>query len=227
MNSDLPTTKPFRTPKIGISSDADTNLSFKRSLQVEAVGIVKIVPDLCHVLIRITSQKVSVSQAKDSVERRLAYVKQTIQNCQIPEAETKVFQSVETGYTHTSEIFVTSSDATKLYELSEILTQKLDDTVTLTPITFSISSKSLAQGRLQSAGNAVQNARKKATEMARLVEGSLGAPLSIEQIGCEENNLSAFSDSWPNSQFNNWQQACMVVKSSVMILFELKPRKIS
>jgi len=47
--------------------------------------------------------------------------------------------------------------------------------------------------------------------MARLVEGSLGAPLSIEQIGCEENNLSAFSDSWPNSQFNNWQQACMAI----------------
>ncbi|KAF6039605.1 IRAK1BP1 [Bugula neritina] len=203
MNSDLPTTKPFRTPKIGISSDADTNLSFKRSLQVEAVGIVKIVPDLCHVLIRITSQKVSVKLKQKCFNQwRLA----------IP---------IPLRYLSPALMLLNCMSFLK------ILTQKLDDTVTLTPITFSISSKSLAQGRLQSAGNAVQNARKKATEMARLVEGSLGAPLSIEQIGCEENNLSAFSDSWPNSQFNNWQQACMVVKSSVMILFELKPRKIS
>lgn len=56
---------------------------YKRTLHVEATGITKAVPDFCHILIQIVSQKLSVSQAKDSVERRLVYVKQTIQNCQI------------------------------------------------------------------------------------------------------------------------------------------------
>ena len=55
----------------------------QRTLHVEAIGATKVVPDLCHILIKIVSQKVTVSQAKDSVDRRLAYIRQAIQNCQI------------------------------------------------------------------------------------------------------------------------------------------------
>lgn len=80
--------------------------------------------------------------------------------------------------------------------------------------------------RSQSASNAVQNARRKAAEMARLVEGSLGSPLNIEQLGCEE--LPTHNVTETNSiktQFTLWQQSCITMKSSVKILFELKSRK--
>lgn len=81
--------------------------------------------------------------------------------------------------------------------------------------------------RSQSASNAVQNARKKAVEMARLVEGSIGSPLSIEQTGCEEINKTAVfpKDDAENSLFIAWQQTCMTVKSTVKAVFEMKPRK--
>ena len=59
------------------------SLNPKRTIHVEAVGLAKSVPDVCHLLISIVSQKQSVTQAKDSVDRRVAYIKQTILNCRI------------------------------------------------------------------------------------------------------------------------------------------------
>lgn len=59
----------------------------------------------------------------------------------------KTFQSIQSGYTHCIEIYITTNDASKLYDLSEILTQKLDETVSLSPITFSISPTSQAHSR--------------------------------------------------------------------------------
>lgn len=79
--------------------------------------------------------------------------------------------------------------------------------------------------RAQSASNAVQNARKKAAEMARLIEGSLGSPITLEQLGCEESSVPDITDSNVISQFGAWQQACVTMKSTVRILFELKSRK--
>lgn len=82
--------------------------------------------------------------------------------------------------------------------------------------------------RSQSASNAVQNARKKAAEMARLVEGSLGAPLTVEQLHSEECpvlNITGEQLTLTRSQFNAWQSACLSVQSTVRIMFELKPKR--
>jgi len=211
--------------QLKLNSENTTNASNRRTLHVEGVGMAKSVPDVCHLLISIVSQKMSVTQAKNSVDRRVAYIKQTILNCHIQESEMKTFQSIQSGYTHCIEIYITTNDASKLYDLSEILTQKLDETVSLSPITFSISPTSQAHSRSQSASNAVQNARRKASEMARLVEGSLGSPLSIEQLCCEELAMPSITDGEAISQFTSWQQTCITMKSTVRILFELKPRK--
>ena len=59
----------------------------------------------------------------------------------------KTFHSIQPGYTHTTEIYVTTNEANKLYALAETLTQKLDETVSVSPITFSISATSLAHSR--------------------------------------------------------------------------------
>lgn len=63
----------------------------KRSINVEASGEFVIVPDQCHLLITVSSHKGSVSQAKDSVDRRVLYIKQAIQNAQI-QVRTKAVQ---------------------------------------------------------------------------------------------------------------------------------------
>lgn len=86
MNLDGQSLKRLRTMKENAYESKDGENPggpIRRTLHVEAIGVTKAVPDLCHILIKIVSQKVTVSQAKDSVDRRLAYVRQTIQNCQI------------------------------------------------------------------------------------------------------------------------------------------------
>ncbi|XP_067952094.1 interleukin-1 receptor-associated kinase 1-binding protein 1-like [Watersipora subatra] len=227
MELDQQSSKRLKSLKgyLTVPKDEEKSRSLQRTMHVEGVGVVKVVPDLCHLLIKITSQKQTVSQAKDSVERRLAYVKQTIQNCQIQETDMKTFQSVESGYIHTVEIFVTTTEASKLYELGETLTQKLDDTVYVSPVSYSVSTSALAHGRSQSASNAVQNAKKKASEMARLVEGSLGPPISVEQLECEESPISSINEINTGSQFGSWQRACVSMASAVRIMFELRARK--
>lgn len=62
--------------------------------------------------------------------------------------------------------------------------------------------------------------------MARLVEGSLGSPVSIEQLGCEEAPIESLNDHNSSSQFNSWQRACVSITSTVRIMFELRPRKL-
>jgi len=79
--------------------------------------------------------------------------------------------------------------------------------------------------RSQSASNAVQNARRKAAEMARLVEGILGSPLSIEQLGSEGLTEPALRGDSLHSQYANWTQATCKIQSNVKITFELKPKR--
>lgn len=69
--------------QLKLNSENTTNASNRRTLHVEGVGMAKSVPDVCHLLISIVSQKMSVTQAKNSVDRRVAYIKQTILNCHI------------------------------------------------------------------------------------------------------------------------------------------------
>lgn len=69
-------------PETAISTQSGSTI--KRTIAVEAVGVVDVVPDKCHLLIRVSSNKESVTHAKDSVERRVQYIKQAIQNTQIP-----------------------------------------------------------------------------------------------------------------------------------------------
>lgn len=84
--NDISTAKRLRLVNDNLNKIGGENMnsnSVKRTLHVEAVGVSKAVPDLCHILIRVASEKLSVTQAKDSVERRVAYIKQTILNCRI------------------------------------------------------------------------------------------------------------------------------------------------
>ena len=51
-----------------------------RNVQVTAVGEVSLPPDRCRVTIRIHSQKDNVADVKNSIQRRLDYILQTLQN---------------------------------------------------------------------------------------------------------------------------------------------------
>ena len=52
----------------------------ERLIQVTAVGEVSLPPDRCRVTVRLHSQKDNVQDVKNSIQRRLDYVLQTLQN---------------------------------------------------------------------------------------------------------------------------------------------------
>lgn len=71
------------TEKLDTNASAQSNNLMKRTIMVEAVGVVDVVPDECHLIVGVSSSKGTLLQAKDSVERRVQYILQAVQNSQI------------------------------------------------------------------------------------------------------------------------------------------------
>ena len=69
------------------SSEKTTEQRPIRTLIVEAVGEATARPDTSHLLITVSSQKASVTDAKISVDRRVEYIDQVIHNNQIKVSE--------------------------------------------------------------------------------------------------------------------------------------------
>lgn len=65
----------------------------------------------------------------------------------LQDSEVRTFNSVQHGYSHTTEMFLTCSDVKKLCNLSEVLTQKLDESVSLSSISFSVSPSAMSHAR--------------------------------------------------------------------------------
>lgn len=60
----------------------------------------------------------------------------------------KTFKSIEAGFTCNTELYITSSDLSKIESLSEVQVNKLgDSSVTVHPVSFSISQSTMSKAR--------------------------------------------------------------------------------
>lgn len=217
--------------------DEDENVSpltdiklVDRQIQVSAVGEVTHPPDRCKLVVKIVSQKNNVEEAKSSVTRRLEYVLQTLYNHSIKESDIKVFKNmrrVDTMYSFETLIEVMFCEIHKCQTVSNILVEKLDETVTVCLPEFSHAPQTLHNLRQQASLLAIHNAKQKAQEMARLVHQAVGRPLSIKEEETKEwlgsNDTQEDIESIKSVQ-QRVANSTVTISSKVSVCYELKPK---
>lgn len=217
--------------------DEDENVSpltdiklVDRQIQVSAVGEVTHPPDRCKLVVKIVSQKNNVEEAKSSVTRRLEYVLQTLYNHSIKESDIKVFKNmrrVDTMYSFETLIEVMFCEIHKCQTVSNILVEKLDETVTVCLPEFSHAPQTLHNLRQQASLLAIHNAKQKAQEMARLVHQAVGRPLSIREEETKEwlgsNDTQEDIESIKSVQ-QRVANSTVTISSKVSVCYELKPK---
>lgn len=217
--------------------DEDENVSpltdiklVDRQIQVSAVGEVTHPPDRCKLVVKIVSQKNNVEEAKSSVTRRLEYVLQTLYNHSIKESDIKVFKNmrrVDTMYSFETLIEVMFCEIHKCQTVSNILVEKLDETVTVCLPEFSHAPQTLHNLRQQASLLAIHNAKQKAQEMARLVHQAVGRPLSIREEETKEwlgsNDTQEDIESIKSVQ-QRVSNSTVTISSKVSVCYELKPK---
>lgn len=217
--------------------DEDENVSpltdiklVDRQIKVSAVGEVTHPPDRCKLVVKIVSQKNNVEEAKSSVTRRLEYVLQTLYNHSIKESDIKVFKNmrrVDTMYSFETLIEVMFCEIHKCQTVSNILVEKLDETVTVCLPEFSHAPQTLHNLRQQASLLAIHNAKQKAQEMARLVHQAVGRPLSIREEETKEwlgsNDTQEDIESIKSVQ-QRVANSTVTISSKVSVCYELKPK---
>lgn len=202
----------------------------ERLIQVTAVGEVSLPPDRCRVTVRLHSQKDNVQDVKNSIQRRLDYVLQTFQNHNIKDSDIQVHKSMkraDTMYEMDAEVVVVFLDFHKCQSASNMLVEKLDETVTVGLPEFYHAGTTLETLRQQASLLAIHNAKEKAQEMARFVHLAVGKPASIQEEESKEwegQVEGAFDlETRPTIQ-QRISQATVTVSCRVNVTFELKPK---
>lgn len=203
-----------------------------REIQVSSTGEAVRAPDRVAVRVVVTSNKDAIADAKTSTTRRLDYIIQTLHTHNIKEGDvtiSKFIQRVDSIYSMEAEITVIFMDFTKCQSVCNFLVEKLDESVKLYPPHFYHSTQNLEAVRRQSCLNAVQNARQKALEVARLLRQVLGRPLTIrEDETLESEGTSQDSSSGRDGSVTFQERianATVRVTTKVFAQFELVSRE--
>ncbi|XP_067674315.1 interleukin-1 receptor-associated kinase 1-binding protein 1-like [Haliotis asinina] len=201
-----------------------------RQIRVTAVGEVSQPPDLCRFTVRVTSKKDNPQDAKNSVARRLDYIVQTLQNHGIKEEDLHIHKHLSRSdslFVMETEVGVKFGDIKKSESVSNLLVEKLDDTVTVSLPEFFHTNQSLESLRKQASLVAIHNAKQKAQEMARFVHLSVGRPVYIMEEDSQEieGHTDTNSDSVTMTTIQERiSNATITVRSRVSASFELKPK---
>lgn len=202
----------------------------ERMIKVTAVGEVSLPPDRCRVTIKIHSTKDNVQDVKNSIQRRLDYVLQTLQNHGVKESDIQVHKSMrraESMYDMTSEVIVVFLDFHKCQTACNLLVEKLDETVSVGMPEYYHAGTTLETLRQQASLLAVHNAKQKAQEMAKFVHQAVGKPISIQEEESKEweGQIEGVTDvdTQPTVQ-QRISQATVTVSCRVNVTFELKPK---
>ncbi|KAK3098939.1 hypothetical protein FSP39_024481 [Pinctada imbricata] len=201
-----------------------------RVITVSAVGEVTLPPDRCKLTVRVSSEKESVQDVKDSVSRRVDYIIQTLHNHNLKDADIQIYKSmrrVESMYHMDTEIQVMFADLHKCQSVSNLLVEKLDETVTVNLPEFSHSSVTLQNLRQQASLLAIHNAKQKAQEMAKFVHQAVGRPISVQEQDSQEwqgpTEIMEDPEKVPSLQ-QKLSLSTVTVRSKVAVTFELKPK---
>ncbi|KAJ8027116.1 Interleukin-1 receptor-associated kinase 1-binding protein 1 [Holothuria leucospilota] len=175
-----------------ISNQADEREDqSKRLIDVWAIGTVTLKPDRAKVnFIVSTSQgKETAADAKNSVSRRADYVIQTLHTHNVKEGDVISTSSLtrSDGLFHVvTEISVIFTDFTKCQNVCNFLVEKLDDSVHISQPHFFHGTQNLNTVRREACMQATRNAHQKASEIARFLRQSLGAPIVIREEETKE-----------------------------------------
>ncbi|KAK6489041.1 interleukin-1 receptor-associated kinase 1-binding protein 1-like protein [Huso huso] len=204
-----------------------------REVQVTGNAELSSGPNRARLCLQVSSRKDSVTEAKNSVSRRLDYILQSLRQQGVKEENvtvTKDIRRAENAYYMEAEVCVTFSDFVKMQNISNFLVEKLDSSVTVSAPQFYHTTENLESIRRQVCLVAVGNARHKAKEVCRLVGQSLGRPLVIKEEETkewegqsEETEDQSGGSSQPtvNQKIKN---ATVFVSSRVFASFEIKAK---
>ncbi|KAK3580271.1 hypothetical protein CHS0354_023509 [Potamilus streckersoni] len=227
---------PFKENSRPVQMDENLDMflpgrgSTNRQITVTAVGEVSLPPDRCRVTVKVSSQKDNVSDLKNSIQRRLEYILQTMHNQGIKDTDMKVHKQmrrIDSFYEMTAEVVVVFLDFHKCQTACNLLVEKLDETVIVCPPEFYHASSTLENLRQQASLLAIHNAKQKAQEMARFVNLAVGRPVSIQEEESKEwegpSDSTADVDANPSIQ-QRISQNTVTVACRVSASFELKPK---
>lgn len=202
-----------------------------RQIQVAGVGEVAVALDRFSLTIKVTSKKDTPQDAKNSVTRRLDYIKQTLSNHNVQESEIQLYKHMyrmETMVHLNAELKVQFSDLQRCQAVSNLLVEKLDSTVSVSLPECSHSKNSLQLARKKSSLLAIHNAKEKAKEMARFVHLTVGRPLNISETETKEWESGQCEEAVDPDEFmvmqNKLERATINVRSQVTMCFELNPK---
>ncbi|KAJ8270585.1 hypothetical protein GJAV_G00116780 [Gymnothorax javanicus] len=189
-------------------------------------------PDRASLCISVTSSKDSVNDVTNSVSRRLEYILQALRQHEVKEENTTVTKVLRRHNTYDmeAEVCVVFTDFMMMQSISNILVEKLDKTVTVSPPVFSHSTDYLYKLRRQACLTAVENARHKAREVCGLLGQALGCPLLVKEEemrewrGQTEEGARTAGGAQASMQ-EAIRKATIFVSSHVYVSFEIKPKE--
>lgn len=124
----------------------------RRLIEVHAVGEYSFPPDVYSFTVTLQSAKPSTETAKESVKRRLDYVHHVLHNVhKVPQAAVQTNRDVSKtdGSTNVRcQVHVECSDPKVVEECRNHLIEKLDASVTMSPISCSYTAKAKESLRL-------------------------------------------------------------------------------
>ncbi|XP_041352602.1 interleukin-1 receptor-associated kinase 1-binding protein 1-like [Gigantopelta aegis] len=223
------TISPRKTEYDNERGQSDPLSPTDRDIRVTAVGEVSLPPDRCRITIQVTSKKESPQDAKNSVSRRLDYIIQSLQNHSVKDSDIQTYKHmtrVDCLYHMCVELRVQFADLHKCQTVSNLLVEKLDETVHVSVPEMFHANTSLESLRKQASLVAIHNAKQKAQEMARFVHMSVGRAVYIEEQESREWDGSQ-ENTEPEKSSSIQQQiadATVTVSSRVLAAFELKPK---
>uniref|UniRef100_W5NHD3 Interleukin-1 receptor-associated kinase 1 binding protein 1 n=1 Tax=Lepisosteus oculatus TaxID=7918 RepID=W5NHD3_LEPOC len=203
-----------------------------REVQVTGSAELSAPPDRARLNLWVSSRKESVTDVKNSVSRRLDYILQVTRQHGVKEENvtvTKDIRRVENAYHMEVEVCVIFSDFVKMQNVSNLLVEKLDSSVTVCTPVFYHTTESLEKlsERRQVCLVAVENARHKAREVCRMVGQAVGRPLLIKEEDTKEWQGQTEETAEPEQHAGQQRigSATVFVTSSVFISFEIKPKE--
>ncbi|XP_069091742.1 interleukin-1 receptor-associated kinase 1-binding protein 1 [Pleurodeles waltl] len=199
-----------------------------REVHVSGVAELSAAPDRARVSVCLSSCKETANDAKSSVNRRLEYILQSMRQHGVQEENltvTKTFRRRENAYNMEVEICVIFEDFEKMQTISNLLVEKLDISVTISPPHFYHSPESVEALRRRVCLAAVGNARRKAQEVCRLVGQTLGKPLLIREDEMKEWECQADHQHDGLSIQQKIKNTTISAASKIFATFEIKGKE--
>uniref|UniRef100_A0A8C5R9S7 Interleukin 1 receptor associated kinase 1 binding protein 1 n=1 Tax=Leptobrachium leishanense TaxID=445787 RepID=A0A8C5R9S7_9ANUR len=199
-----------------------------REVQVSGYTERSAAPDRARVCFHLSSCKGTAAEAKSSVQRRLEYAEQCLRQSGVTEENitiTREFQKTSNSYQMDAEICVVFLDFGKLQTVCNTLVEKLDSSITISPVQFYHSPPCMEKLRCDVCLGAVGDARRKAQEICRLVGQALGKALIIKEEEIREWVDQSDTTCGSSSIQQKIKSVTVHAASKVFATFEIKAKE--